>query len=154
MAIVVTGMADLQKKMAEASLVVLEAAREAVKDITIEVSKKSQEVVPFDTGALARSMTLDLPKVLKDKPEGKIGYGGTAAPYAVMQHEMPNYWHPPKPPGRRKVSKKSGSGPTAPGTKRPKGGPKYLEEPLKNIGGVGFENKLLELINKYIKLYA
>tara|TARA_R100001510_G_C7651440_1_gene209112 strand:+ start:759 stop:1223 length:465 start_codon:yes stop_codon:yes gene_type:complete len=152
--ITVTGMADLRKKLAAGNLVVIEASREAVTDITEQVALKSQNLVPFDTGALARSMVIKYPIIKSDNPKGEIAYGGVAAPYAVVQHELEDLYHPPKPPGKRKVSKKSGSGPTSPGTGRPKGSPKYLQHPLEQIGPRGFQKHLLKLINKYIRIYS
>jgi len=100
--ITVTGMADLRKKLAAGNLVVIEASREAVTDITEQVALKSQNLVPFDTGALARSMVIKYPIIKSDNPKGEIAYGGVAAPYAVVQHELEDLYHPPKPPGKRK----------------------------------------------------
>ena len=149
MTIQLTGMKDLKKKMSEGNLAVIEGARLAVRDLTTDVARKSSELVPFDTGNLARSIVIKYPQVLSDHPKGEVSYGGAAAPYAVVQHEAIHYWHPPKPPGNS--SGKVGAGPVTPGTGR---GPKYLEYPMKRLARDGFEKKLVQIINNKIKNFS
>jgi hypothetical protein len=147
MAIVIKNIDQLNKALLDANLVVIEATREAITEITNDVARESRELVPFDTGNLSRSRVVKYPKVLSDRPKGEISYGGPGAPYAVVQHEMLDWWHPPKPPGRSKVGKKQGTGPVAPGQGR---GPKYLEYPLKRKQA-GFSKLLIKTINKRIR---
>ena len=92
-----------------------------VGQILLEIGARADELVPFDTGALSRSQTTSVETVGKNIV-GEIGYGGPAAPYALVQHEDLTLSHPPK---------SKGGGPVAPGQGR---GPKYLEYPSKQIG--------------------
>ena len=80
-------------------------------------------LVPFDTGALHDSRVVKLPNPSgTGRIQGSVAYGGTAAPYAVVQHENLEYSHPAK--------DKGGTGPVAAGRGR---GAKYLEFPLKQV---------------------
>lgn len=86
-----------------------------------QIGKRANQLVPVDTGNLRSSQKIEWsPRTLG----ASISYGGTAAPYAVLQHERLDFWHPPKPPGKSKVGGRSGTGTVEPGTGR---GPKYLE---------------------------
>jgi hypothetical protein len=73
-------------------------------------------MVPYDTGALARSQIVHPPTQYKDRVFVEISYGGPAAPYAVVQHENLEFSHPSKasglPPNGRQA--------------------KYLEEPFED----------------------
>jgi len=133
--------------MRKGNLLVIEAAGQAVTELTTEVAKEANELVPFDTGNLARSRVIKYPKKLSDKPVGEISYGGAAAPYAVVQHEKVSWWHPPKPPSKSKVGGRQGTGPVAPGTGR---GPKYLTYPLMRKK-MQFNKILIKKINKNMK---
>lgn len=86
-----------------------------------QIGKRANQLVPVDTGNLRSSQKIEWSARTLG---ASISYGGTAAPYAVVQHERLDFWHPPKPPGKSKVGKRSGTGPIQPGTGR---GPKYLE---------------------------
>jgi len=88
-----------------------------------QIGKKANQLVPIDTGNLRSTQEIKMEAPMK----GSISYGGTAAPYALVQHERLDFYHPPKPPGRSKVGKRQGSGPVSPGSGR---GPKYLEIPF------------------------
>ena len=92
-----------------------------VGQILLEIGARADELVPFDTGTLSRSQTTDVETVGKNII-GEIGYGGPAAPYALVQHEDLTLSHPPK---------SKGGNPVAPGQGR---GPKYLEFPSRQIG--------------------
>lgn len=87
-----------------------------------DIAADSQDLVPFDTGDLAGSMSVDASALMAGTPEVEITYG-TA--YALVQHERLDLWHPPKPPGNSRG--RTGTGPVAPGSGR---GPKYLEFPF------------------------
>jgi hypothetical protein len=90
-----------------------------------DIGDRSQSLVPFDTGQLHDSLTIqrvDTPRAIVKV----VGYGGKASSYALIQHENEEFWHPPKPPGKSKVGGHSGTGPGIPGQTR---GAKYLEKP-------------------------
>jgi hypothetical protein len=145
--IVIKNMNELKKAMREGNLAVIEGARKAVTEITNDVARESRELVPFDTGNLARSRVVKYPKINSDEPKGEIAYGGPGAPYAVVQHEDLTLFHPPKPPGKSKVGGRQGKGPVAPGTGR---GPKYLAYPLMRKK-MGFNKLLIKTINKQLR---
>lgn len=96
------------------SQVVDNAARAAVSAVATDIAARADELVPFDTGNLSRSQV-----ITRAKPAGPItatvDYGGTASPYALVQHEDLSLSHPPK---------DQGGAPVAPGQGR---GPKYLQ---------------------------
>jgi hypothetical protein len=92
-----------------------------VGQILLEIGARADELVPFDTGTLSRSQTTSV-ETRGKTIIGEIGYGGPAAPYALVQHENLNLSHPPK---------SKGGSPVAPGQGR---GPKYLEFPSRQVG--------------------
>lgn len=112
---------DFDKVARSTSLGVKRGVKLGVGQILLEIGARADELVPFDTGALSRSQTTSVETVGKNIV-GEIGYGGPAAPYALVQHEDLTLSHPPK---------SKGGGPVAPGQGR---GPKYLEYPSKQIG--------------------
>ena len=125
----IEGLEDIRRLIDEGNRKVIKAAATAVTEVTNDVARKADELVPFDTGALAGSQVITYPKTTgRNKLIGEVAYGGVAAPYAVVQHENVNLWHPPKPPGKSKVGGRSGVGKVQPGQGR---GPKFLEFPLK-----------------------
>lgn len=96
-----------------------------IDQVAREIGELSQSLVPFDTGQLHDSMTIQ--RVVTPVAITKVvGYGGKASSYALIQHENEEFWHPPKPPGKSKVGGHSGTGPGIPGVTR---GAKYLEKP-------------------------
>jgi|TARA_Y100000401_G_scaffold116124_1_gene121201 hypothetical protein len=115
----------LQKLGVETELAIMRAVTSAVSD----VAGHADEMVPVDTGQLRASQNIEYPQRSGNRVTASITYGGPSAPYALIQHENPDLWHPPKPPGKRKVGGRSGIGPTEPGN-RTYGGPKYLEFPF------------------------
>jgi len=123
------------------------ATMRAVTRITNETARRSNELVPFDTGNLARSRVIKLPRKGSANVKGMVAYGGTGAAYAVVQHEGLDLWHPPKPPGKSKVGGNQGTGPVAPGSGR---GPKYLEYPMKQLYRV-MDRLLQSEIKKHVR---
>ena len=112
---------DFDRVIGKKQLAYQRGVRLGVGDIVSQITTRADELVPFDTGVLSASQTV--------KPTGKgaivqveIGYGGPAAPYALVQHEDESLSHPPK---------AKGGSPVAPGRGR---GPKYLEYPTRVIG--------------------
>lgn len=101
------------------------ALRRGLKDMAEQIALESEQLVPVDEGALRSSRT-----VVDSSGPGNyvvtVGYGGPSAPYALVQHERLDFWHPPKPPNKNSAGM-SGTGIVTPGTGR---GPKYLEIPF------------------------
>jgi hypothetical protein len=98
-----------------------QATNQAFYAAVTQIGKRANRLVPVDTGNLRSSQKIEWsPRVLG----ASISYGGTAAPYAIVQHERLDFFHPPKPPNKSKVGRRSGTGTVEPGTGR---GPKYLE---------------------------
>jgi hypothetical protein len=142
MTIQLVGMTDFRKKMAQGNLAVIEGAKAAVTELVIDIGKESQDLVPVDTGNLKRSIVLKFPLIKSNKPVGEIAYGGTAAPYAVVQHEDTSLSHPPK---------AKGGSPVVAGTGR---GPKYLEFPVKRKAANLFNKILVSKINAHLRKYG
>lgn len=97
------------------------ATNQAFYASVLHIGKRANQLVPVDTGNLRSSQKIEWSSRVLG---ASISYGGTAAPYAVIQHERLDFWHPPKPPNKSKVGQRSGTGTVEPGTGR---GPKYLE---------------------------
>jgi|TARA_R110002020_G_scaffold122376_7_gene277703 hypothetical protein len=102
---------------------ILRAVETAIRD----VAGHADEMVPEDTGQLRASQDIVDPQRRGNQVEASISYGGPSAPYALVQHENFDLWHPPRPPGNSRG--RTGMGPTEPGD-RTNGGPKYLEYPF------------------------
>ncbi len=128
----VTGMDDIRRLIRANDRKVIAATRRAVTAEVVELGRRADELIPMDTGNLRNSQILKLPPPLGHSRSivGSVEYGGTAAPYALKQHEDLELWHPPKPPGKSKVGKRQGTGPVAPGQGR---GPKFLEHPFNKM---------------------
>jgi len=126
----VEGLDDLRRLIRANDRKVIAATRRAVTAEVVELGRRADELVPFDTGNLMRSQIIKLPLRGTRSIVGSVEYGGTAAPYALKQHEDLELWHPPKPPGKSKVGKRQGTGPVAPGQGR---GPKFLEHPFNKM---------------------
>jgi hypothetical protein len=63
------------------------ATGRALYTVATNVFNESQAQVPIDTGALRASGIVTKPYIFGNQVEVKIGYGGAAAPYAVIVHE-------------------------------------------------------------------
>ena len=55
--------------------------------------RESRELVPVDTGALRGSGVVLPPEITMTGVSVELGYGGTAADYAVIQHERTDLSH-------------------------------------------------------------
>ena len=126
----VTGLDDIRRLIRANDRKVRAATGRAITAEVVELGRRADELVPFDTGNLMRSQIIKLPTAFGRSIVGSVEYGGTAAPYALKQHEDLELWHPPKPPGKSKVGKRQGTGPVAPGQGR---GPKFLEHPFNKM---------------------
>ncbi|CAB4155997.1 hypothetical protein UFOVP665_36 [uncultured Caudovirales phage] len=105
-----------------------------------DILAESQNLVPFDEGILAGSKTQ---QEVKGASKYSIAVGYDAA-YALVQHERLDFYHPPKPPNKSKVGKRSGTGPGIdPATGR---GPKYLERPFQK-----FTKNYARILTAYVR---
>ena len=122
------GLKETLNSLDKLGIDIKKATAAAVFSTAQAIAHKADELVPVDTGVLRATQDVSRQKSLTQKDyRSVISYGGPSAPYALAQHEELDWWHPPKPPGKSKVGKRSGKGPVAPGTGR---GPKYLEHPF------------------------
>ena len=126
----IEGLDDIRRLIRVNDRKVVGATKIAVTEQVVELGRRADELVPFDTGNLMRSQVIKLPTTFGRSIVGTVEYGGTAAPYALKQHEDLELWHPPKPPGKSKVGGHQGTGPVAPGQGR---GPKFLEHPFNKM---------------------
>ena len=138
----IRGMAELRRALDSNSEGMRDALGKALFSAAQDIAAESQDLVPFDTGDLAGSMSIDATGLTTGTPEVEIAYG-TA--YALYQHERLDLWHPPKPPGKSVVGGRSGTGPVAPGAGR---GPKYLEFPFAQETS-RYPSKLLDRIRAH-----
>lgn len=87
----------------------------ALYEEALDVAQKADLLVPYDTGNLARSQIVHHPKQAGNNVHVDITYGGVAEPYALVQHENLDFFHPSRasglPPNGRQA--------------------KYLEEPAR-----------------------
>ena len=144
----VTGLDDIRRLIRANDRKVRAATGRAITAEVVELGRRADELVPIDTGNLMRSQVIKLPDPKGRRIVGTVEYGGTAAPYALKQHEDLTLWHPPKPPGKSKVGKKQGTGPVAPGQGR---GPKFLEHPFKRQQK-RFSARLAARVNRELRL--
>ena len=126
----IEGLDDIRRLIRVNDRKVVGATKIAVTEQVVELGRRADELVPFDTGNLMRSQIIKLPTAFGRSIVGTGEDGGTAAPYALVQHEDLELGHPPKPPGKSKVGKRQGTGPVAPGQGR---GPKFLEHPFNKM---------------------
>ncbi len=125
----ITGIKELEQKLNAYAIDAERAMLVAFTSAVVDIAGDADTMVPVDEGILRASQDIDFPKFSGRTMEATISYGGPSAPYALVQHENRDLYHPPKPPGKRKSGGRSGSGPTEPGNTT-FGGPKYLEFPF------------------------
>lgn len=82
------------------------------------MAESKESFVPVDLGTLRVSGKVQKPNIMPVGATVTMGYGGSAAPYALAIHEHPSDASPPT-WGSDDVNFK-------------RGGPKYLEKPLRN----------------------
>ena len=96
----------LARKLQEMGAKAMPLAAQALRmEAEAIMADSKSRYVPVDTGVLRASGVVGTPTVDRDGAEVRMGYGGAAEGYAVIQHEMMDYKHAV-------------------------GGPKYLERPL------------------------
>lgn len=120
-------------------------AKAGIRQLAEDILGEADQRVPFDEGTLASSRALKETHY-GDKYSVEVGYGNSAVRYALVQHERLDFFHPPKPPNKSKVGKRSGTGPGPdPVTGR---GPKYLEIPFKQ-----YTQNIEETLVAYIRAH-
>ena len=121
MPVKVTGINELKRTLKGADLNIRLAANREIHKIATEILNESRALVPFQDGILSGSGHLVAGGAASNLVLSQtVEYGGPAAPYALVQHENLDYFHPAKVRG--------GTGPGTPGETR---GAKYLEMPAK-----------------------
>lgn len=139
----IRGIPEVKQRLMLEKEKVERAVNRAIVSVANDIFNRADQLVPVDEGILRSSGRLDV----KPKQAGieiTITYGGASIPYAIVQHERLDFWHPPKPPGKSKVGGRQGTGPGPdPSTGR---GPKYLERPFLEEAG-----KLQETILKHVR---
>lgn len=90
-----TGADRLARKLGQlaASRLVREAAARGLFQASESILTASKPLVPVDTGALRASGFVEPPNPRAELMQATIGYGGPAAPYAVVQHERVDFRH-------------------------------------------------------------
>lgn len=123
----ITGIREVKRALAIDAEGVQKAADRAITNITNDIFTRADQLVPVDESPLRTSGHISIDRSSRGVELG-IVYGGAAAPYAIVQHEAMDFWHPPKPPSKQKSGGRQGTGPGPdPQTGR---GPKYLERPF------------------------
>ena len=121
MPVKITGINELKSILKTADLKIRMAANQEIHKIASAILSESKALVPFDKGILRGSGHLRAggaaSKVVMSQT---VEYGGPAAPYALIQHENEDYFHPAKARG--------GTTTGIPGETR---AAKYLEMPAK-----------------------
>ena len=135
----IVGLGDVTRLLAEGNRKVTKAARMAVHDVTADIAQKANDLVPYDEGELSDSQVVTYP--VAGKIRGTITYGSTAAPYAAVQHEDLELYHPSK--------ERGGTGPVVAGQGSGKGA-KYLEFPTK-MAFIDYDKKIVNFIKALIR---
>ena len=121
MPVKITGINELKRILKTADFKIRMAANQEIHKIASAILSESKALVPFQDGILRGSAHLKAggaaSKVVMSQT---VEYGGPAAPYALIQHEDLDYFHPAKARG--------GTSTGIPGQSR---AAKYLEIPAK-----------------------
>ena len=116
------GVADVKRILKTASPEMVMSVNQELHKIANEIKSESMGLVPHHEGALRGSATLKIESTGGGSLLKKftVAYGGPAAPYALVQHEDEDFFHPSK--------KRGGTSTGIPGETR---AAKYLEWPAK-----------------------
>ena len=115
------GIKDLKRILKNADVKIRIAANRETFQIANELLNEAGALAPFKTGLLEGSGTLSgRGPAAGPLIKLTVAFGGPAAPYALIQHENLDYFHPAKDRG--------GTSTGIPGQGRAR---KYLEEPAK-----------------------
>ncbi len=121
MPVEVTGINELKRILKNADIKIRMAANQEIHKIATEILNESRALVPFADGILSGSGHLKGGGAGSNLVMSQtVEYGGPAAPYALIQHEDLDYFHPAKDRG--------GTSTGIPGRNR---AAKYLEMPAK-----------------------
>ena len=121
MPVKVTGINELKRILKGADVNIRIAANREIHKIATDILNESRALVPFQDGILSGSGHLQAGGGASNLVTSQtVEFGGPAAPYALVQHENEDYFHPAKARG--------GTGPGIPGQTR---AAKYLEMPAK-----------------------
>tara|TARA_Y100000004_G_C8927590_1_gene418323 strand:- start:127 stop:588 length:462 start_codon:yes stop_codon:yes gene_type:complete len=105
---------EVEENLDDLTMSMLRAAAGALYIEGTEIMNDALKITPFDTGNLRDSHYVELPKPTSSGMVVKLGFGGTAAPYALAVHERTD----------------EGINWSEPGT-----GPKFLERALDKRAG-------------------
>lgn len=83
------GVDKMQKALAKRELDVLKAVKAGVYLAANNIMTESKRQVPVDQGVLRGSGYVALPVEQQGRVTVELGYGGPAADYAAIQHEVP-----------------------------------------------------------------
>ena len=111
----------LGRAIARGDATVIAATMTAINDVALDIAARADDLVPFDTGVLSGSQKIE--NATFSNLTATIGYGGPAAPYALVQHENPDYQH-----SAGRVYK-------------------YLEAPARQVGQ-DIDKRIVGLVNK------
>lgn len=89
----VTGADKIREMLRRRGEKVVAALKRELYQEATGIMAQSKELVPVDTGNLRDSGTVQLPKQEGSAIVQELGYGGTAAPYAVFVHENTVVFH-------------------------------------------------------------
>ena len=89
------GGSGLERKFVEMSLRAPIALAEAVYAEANAIMATSLRITPIDTGALRSSGHVGIPKIEGRGVLVEMGFGGAAAPYALIVHERLGVFHQP-----------------------------------------------------------
>ena len=88
--IAITGMEEVEKKLDTSSKnIIQEAAKELHLSGEKVMGDSKENYVPVATGSLRASGWVKLPEVKMNEVIIELGFGGPAAPYALVTHENP-----------------------------------------------------------------
>lgn len=93
MAITITGLEAVQARIAALGPQAVTALQSAMVQEAEAIMTESKRLVPVDTGALRASGHVADPTAQGQTVQVQMGYGGSAAPYAVLVHEMTQNKH-------------------------------------------------------------
>jgi len=94
-AIEVQGVKELNALLAQLPARTAHEVGKQLYQLANEIMTASKDVVPVDTGALRASGQVGLPEVTGDQVSVTLGYGDTAATYAIPVHERADLYHKP-----------------------------------------------------------
>lgn len=88
-----TGIVDLTSLVPKVTAAIQRAAAAQLTVEAEQIIAKSKEIVPLDQGILRASASVGQPEVTPDSVSIRMGYGGAASAYSIVQHENPFFTH-------------------------------------------------------------